>query len=462
MPAGTMLFDNQTDLQQSDLPEPLVVSASTDINGSVSTNTIVQKNCSLHVRGNLVGSLTIEPGAHVVVEGSIDGKILNRGGRLVVNHKGIAACVTLDGPSESETGAILKVDLSAIASNWGKLAKCTDAECAAVVKGNAYGCGIEPVAGALAKSGCRTFFVTNLSEARRVRRVAPDSIIYVLHGLFSGTGPAFAELDAQPVINSSIELAAWDAFVAAVQWRGGCALNVETGENKLGLSINEAAALATRARASNNGVTLLMSSLAGADKANDSQSERQVALFRELRRLYDGVPASLANSSGILLNPKCHFDLVRAGAALFGINPTPGSSNPMLPVVELRARIVQVRDVTPGENITDKEGWFAKRRRVAFVSIGCADGFPRSWHAKDKLHAVVGGYRCPVTGRPSLDLLAIDVTDLPDAGAARIGQMATLIGPQISIDEVADATKSAAREVLSGLGGRFHRIYYAS
>ena len=322
--------------EQSDLLEPLVVNSWTVINGSVSTDTIVQKNCSLHVRGNIVGSLTLEPGANVLVDGSVDGKIINRGGRLVVNNKGLTACVALHGPSESEAGAILKINLTAIAFNWERLAKSTDAECAAVLRCNAYGCGIDPIAEALTKSGCRTFFVTNLSEARRVRAAAPNSVVYVLHGLHVGTGAAFAKLNARPVINSSIELAEWDAFVTSGQWTGGCALNVDTGENRLGLPVEEAVALASRLYVSNHGITLLMSALAGAKKPNDAQSERQIGLFRELRRLYAHVPASLAGSSGIFRNPKCHFDLVRAGSALFGINPTPGSANPMLPVVELR------------------------------------------------------------------------------------------------------------------------------
>ena len=183
----------------------LVVSTSSDINSSVLRDTIVKRDCFLHVRGNLLGSLTIEPGAEVVVEGSVDGKIINKGGRLVVNNKGLAACVALDGPPEAEACGVLKINLTAVASNWDTLAKRTDAECAAVVKGNAYGCGINPIAGALAKSGCRTFFVSNLPEARRVRAVAPNSIIYVLNGLYSGTGPIFAEVDARPVINSTIE-----------------------------------------------------------------------------------------------------------------------------------------------------------------------------------------------------------------------------------------------------------------
>jgi hypothetical protein len=185
----------------------LVVSSSSDINGSVIDDTIVQKNCSLHIRGNLLGRLTIESGAKVVIEGSVDGKIINRGGKLVVNNKGLAACVTTDGPAEAESCGVLKISLTAITFNWDKLAKHTEAECAAVVKGNAYGCGIEPVAGALAKTGCRTFFVSNISEAKRVRAVAPNSTIYVLSGLYRGTGQSFAEVNARPT--SSVVVSKW-------------------------------------------------------------------------------------------------------------------------------------------------------------------------------------------------------------------------------------------------------------
>jgi alanine racemase len=167
--------------------------------------------------------------------------------------------------------------------------------------------------------------------------------------------------------------------------------------------------------------------------------------------LFDGVPASLANSAGIFFGPKSHFDLVRAGAAVYGVSPTPGLSNPMLPVMELRARIVLVRSPEPGETIADNIGWTAERRtRVALVSVGYADGDPRLLSASNnKLQVMVGGYRCPVAGHPSMDLLPIDVTDLPDRTAARYGEMVTLIGSEIGIDDLVAATKSTAREVLS-------------
>ena len=452
--AVVMPYDNHRDIA-----ELRVISSSADINGSLFTDAIVQKNCSLHIWGSVSGSLTIEPGADVLVDGSVYGKIINRGGRLVVNHKGLTACVVREGPSEIEAGATLKINLTAIGFNWERLAKRTDAECAAVLECNAYGCGIDPVANALAKSGCRTFFVTNLAEARRVRTAAPDSIIYVLHGLHAGAAPVFAKLNAQPVINSAIELAEWDAFVSSKGWSGGCALNVDTGENRLGLSMAEAVQLSARVSFLNHGITLLMSSMASTERTDDPQSERQVAWFSELRRLYRGIPASLAGASAILRNRRSHFDLVRADSALFGINPIPGSANPMLPVVELCARIVHVRDMMPGQSFIDAE---PRRRRLALVSIGHADGFPRSSNAKTKLYAIIGGYRCPVTAPSSLDLLAIDITDLPDARAGSIGEMATLIASTMTIDEVAEATRSTGREVLSALGSRFHRIYYAT
>ena len=439
----------------------LEVTTSSNIHGSVFDDTIVQRRCSLHIRGDLLGSLTIEPGAEVVIDGSVDGKIINRGGRLVVHNKRLAGCVTTDGPREAEACGVLKINLTAIAFNWETLAKHTNAECAAVVKGNAYGCGIDPIARALAKTGCKTFFVSNLPEAKRVRAVAPNSVIYVLNGLYPGTAAAFAEVNARPVINSSIEMAEWDVFVASRQWRGGCALNVDTGENRLGLSMEEAAAFSP-VHSKNRIITLVMSRLDSAGKPHHRLNNRQISVFGDLRRLYYGVPASLANSSGIFIGPKVHYDLVRPGAALYGVNPTPGLSNPMRPVIELRARIVQVRNLARGEMMADSGAWTARRRtRVALVSVGYADGYPRSGNISTNiLQAIVGGQRCPVAGQASMDLLPIDVTDLPDPTVARFGEMVTLIGTELGIDDLAAGAKSTSREVLSHLGHRFYRLYY--
>lgn len=443
---------------------PLLVSDSADISGSLFKDAIVQRDCSLHIRGNLKGNLTIERGANVIVEGSVDGRVINQGGKLVINNRGIAEYATVEGPPEPEAGGILKVDLNAIACNWEELAKRTNAECAAVVKADAYGCGIDPVAGTLAEVGCRTFIVSDLAEAKRVRAAAPRSIIYVLNGLYAGTEPVYAQIDARPVINTLIELAEWDVFAATSGWTGGFALNVDTGNSRLGFSLEEAAGLAARAHSTQHGIRLLMSRLDHPEISDHPLNDTQIDQFHELRRLFGGVDASLAGSSGVFLGAKAHFSLVRVGASLLGINPTPGRRNPMRPVIELRARIVQVRNLEPGETIAyDASGPIKRRTRVALVPIGYADGYPRPAGPLDNpLRAIVGGKPCKIAGRVSIDLMAIDVTDLPDPGAARRGALVTLIGGEIGIDQVATAAQANGREILSGLGRRLHRLYYAA
>ncbi len=367
------------------------------------------------------------------------------------------------GPPAAQAGGILTVNLSAIEANWHMLSRrATPSECAAVIKANGYGCGIEQVARKLSRAGCKTFFVADLAEAAAARSAAQETAIYVLSGLMPSTVATFAELHARPVIGSLVELAEWDAFCSANQWHGGAALHVDTGMNRLGISANEAAALAPRIRAENHGITLLMSHLACAELPEHPLNDRQIKVFREVRLLYRGIPSSLANSSGIFLGNPAHCDMVRAGAALYGVNPTPGKSNPMRPVVELQARILQVRSVPRGETVGYDAMWSAKRAtRIAVVAIGYGDGFMRAAGSSDAqpgADAIVAGTRCPIVGRISMDLMAIDITDLPGSEARR-GDLVTLIGHEISVDDIASVAGTIGYEVLTSLGNRYHRVY---
>ena len=371
--------------------------------------------------------------------------------------------IVTSGPPAAQAGGILTVDLTAIAANWRALGRrAMPAECAAVIKADGYGCGIEPVASALGKAGCKTFFVADLGEARRLRAVAPEPAIYVLNGLLANTAAAYADIRARPVIGSMLELAEWDAFCATHQWHGGAALHVDTGMNRLGISATDAAALAPRIRAENHGITLLMSHLVSAEQPDHALNARQIEAFRQVRILYRGIPASLANSSGIFLGSTAHCDVVRPGVALYGVNPTPGQSNPMQPVIELQAHIVQVRTVPRGETVGYNAAWTAKRAtRVAVVGVGYADGYLRAASASDLRpggNALVAGRRCPIAGRVSMDLMAIDVTELPDS-AARRGDLVTLIGGELTVDTVAAAAGTISYEVLTSLGRRYHRVY---
>jgi alanine racemase len=366
-------------------------------------------------------------------------------------------------PDPAAAGGLLTIDLAAIEANWRTLSSRTvPIECAAVVKADAYGCGLDPVTTRLTKAGCKTFFVANLAEGTAVRALARDAVIYVLNGLQPHTAQAFADANLRPVINGPAELAEWDAFMAS-GWRGGAALHVDTGMNRLGLSPDEAVAVSSRVQLENHGFTLLMSHLACAEAPSHPMNDRQIRMFRELRILFRGVSSSLANSSGIFLGGgTVHCDLVRPGMALYGCNPTPGKTNPMKPVVELKGRILQVREVKRGDTVGYGGTFTAQRAsRVAILAVGYADGVLRSAAAdrnKGAAQVIVAGKRCPLVGRVSMDLIAVDVTDVPN-GHTRRGDFATLIGGDLGIDELATSLGTISYEVLTRLGHRFHRVY---
>jgi alanine racemase len=358
---------------------------------------------------------------------------------------------------------VLTVDLDAIIANWRKLEKtAVPAECAGVVKADGYGCGAGPVARALAAAGCKTFFVATLDEARAVRAAIPAGAIYVLDGFFPNGGPAYAEIDCKPVIGDLNELAEWDVFCRRSGWTGGAAIHIDTGMNRLGMTVTEAQGIVPRINAGDHGITLVMSHLASAELLNNPANARQLSAFREIASLFTGVPAALANSSGVFLGAQFQFDMVRPGCALYGVNPTPEADNPMLPVVELKARIVKIRDVERGETVGYGGTWTARRpTRIAIVSAGYADGYFRAASASDGTRGaevVVAGKRCPIAGRVSMDLMAVDITDL-DRNAVRRGHMVTLIGEGITVDELAHHFGTIGYEVLTSLGRRYARVY---
>jgi len=365
--------------------------------------------------------------------------------------------------AQATATGVLTVDLDAIVANWRKLEKtAVPAECAAVIKSNAYGLGLEPVARALTKAGCKTFFVANLDEARAARAAAPSSAIYVLNGFIQNTGEGYAKSDARPVIGDLNELAEWDVFCRRTGWFGGAAIHIDTGMQRLGLTISEAQGLVPRINAGDHGITLVMSHLACAENLHHPMNARQLASFREIASLFTGVPASLSNSSGIFLGPPFLFDVVRPGVALYGVNPTPEADNPMQAVVELKARVLQIREVERGESVGYGATWTARRpTRLAIVSAGYADGYFRAGGSNDGTRGaevMVAGKRCPIAGRISMDVMAIDVTDL-EKNAVRRGHMVTLLGDGITVDELAHRFGTIGYEVLTSLGKRYARVY---
>lgn len=364
-------------------------------------------------------------------------------------------------PQVDVAGATLTIDLDALVANWRDLSlRAPGSECGAVIKADAYGCGIVAVSKALAATGCRTFFVAHIGEAASVRAEHPDAAVYILNGLLPGTARVYAAGNFRPVLGSLAEVDEWRAFCQSENWGGQAALHIDTGMQRHGLSLAEAADLAQHQGALPATVTLLMSHFACADDPANGLNAKQIGRFRDVRAMFPQLRASLSNSSGIFLGPDAHHDLLRPGVALYGVNPTPGHINPMRPVVRLEARIVQVRDVPVGESVGYSAAWTANRpSRIAIVSLGYADGYPRaagSARQRAGADAIVHGHRCPLAGRVSMDLIAIDVTDVPKA---KRGDTAAFINGQIDLDEVASHAGTIGYEVLTRLGHRYRRHY---
>jgi alanine racemase len=362
-------------------------------------------------------------------------------------------------------GAVLTVDLAALRDNWRRLARLGGAaQCGAAVKGDAYGLGVGPVARALWQAGCRSFFVARPAEGGELREILPDAVIYVLDGLMPGQASYYAAHNLRPALISLAEARAWAAHGQAAGVRLPCALHADTGINRLGFTRDEFdALLADRALLDSLNVTLLMSHLACADEPAHPMNARQREAFATRRAKLPGVPASLANSSGIFLGSGYAHELTRPGLALYGGNPTPDAPNPMQPVAVLEARILQVKTVAPGETVGYGGSWQAQREtRVAILGAGYRDGVPRALSSRlpggGPAQVAVAGRRCPVIGRVSMDVMAIDVSGLP-AGSAQIGGRAELFGHHIAIDEAATWAGTISYELLTRLGSRYARLY---
>lgn len=354
-----------------------------------------------------------------------------------------------------QAGSTVTVDVDAASSNWLHLRSVAErAECAAVVKADAYGLGLQPIAEALRSSGCRTFFVAHVFEGERLRALVPDVTIYVLNGLMPRTAPLFLKARLRPVLGSLPEIEDW--LQATARARVPCALQVDSGMNRLGL-VAEQLAYAAKLTARLE-VALVLSHFVWSGRGeHQSKAARQVELFDRVRAHWPGVPASMANSSGIFFG-EARYDLVRPGYAIYGGNPTPDVSNPMLPVVTLEAKVIQVHEVAPGESVGYDGCWVApSRRRLATISAGYADGISCAalgTNAEPRGFAIVDGARCPFVGRISMDLIVVDVTDAP---YVERGDTVELLGADIGIDEVAARAGTIGYEILTRLGARSHR-----
>ena len=346
-------------------------------------------------------------------------------------------------------GAILEVDLAAIVANWRLLCtKHPSGPVAGVVKADGYGLGADPIAQALYAAGCRHFFVALLDEALAIRAVLPDAMLAVLNGPIPGSEPEYRAHGIVPVLGSLAEIEAC---------AGPAILHIDTGMSRLGLDARDLAVLQQdHARLARLDLRYIMSHLVASEDAADPLNRHQRERFAAACAGLPPAPRSFANSSGIFLGPGWGSDLARPGAALYGLNPTPGAPNPMRLPVRLRTRVLAVRDVPAGTGVGYSATWHASRpSRIATAAIGYADGLHRALSNRGR--AFFDGRPVPLVGRVSMDLTTFDVTAVPGVAP---GSWLELIGPAQTPDDLAVSAGTNGYEVLTSLGRRFHRIYH--
>jgi len=363
-----------------------------------------------------------------------------------------------------EAPGLLTVDLGALADNWRKLAAIAQpTACAAVVKADAYGVGLDKAAPVLWAAGARDFFVAHFAEGAALRRLLPEATIHILNGLEAGAEAAdYAAHGLRPVIGSAEELERWSKFAAREGRPLPCALHLDTGMSRLGFESLAALRNAMERHGAASGAELLMSHFVSSELPDDPINAKQMALFAAARAAFPALKASLANSSGMFLPAAPMHDLARPGFALYGGNPTRGRPNPMRPIVSLSVAVQQTRWIEPGMTCGYNAQWTAERRtRLATLLAGYADGLPRTAGAmvgKKGADVMIAGRRCPLVGRVSMDLCVADVTDLPEE-AVRPGVRAEFFGEAIALDDFATRSGTIGYQVLTGLGRRYRREF---
>ncbi len=351
----------------------------------------------------------------------------------------------------------LTVDLGAIRRNYRRLRDTADpADVMAALKANAYGMGLAEVAAALTQEGCANFLVENVEEAIRLRQKVQEATIYVVFGFFEGETRELIEHNLRPALTRPEQAHEWAAI--PVEARPGCAIKVNSGMNRLGLSQLEFEQLVAEPGLIDTlKPDLLVSHLAYAQDPDHEMNRRQLARFESARALLPGVPASLAGSGATMAGSEYHFDMIRPGVGLFGGNPYSDRPNPFEEVAHLEGRILQVREINSGEPVGYAATHIADRpTRIAIIGTGYSGGYGRGFDNAG--FGMLDGVRLPVLGRVSMGSVAMDVSACPVA-SVRPGRMVSLLGGGVPLDDAARASGRSPYEILVTLGLQQNRVY---
>lgn len=338
----------------------------------------------------------------------------------------------------------LLIDLEALVYNWQYYKNlCKNSEIAAVVKANSYGLGIEKCAQKLEKAGCKLFFVAHISEGIELRNyINKSSQIFVLNGIFENEKVVFKQYNLIPIINDFSQIEYWDDDLY---------IHIDTGMNRLGIRFDECDNLIKY----QDRIKFIMSHLACSSDISNEYNGVQLERFKKAASLFPNAKKSFSASAGALISSDYRFDIIRQGIALYGGNPLDTEFNELKPVAILNSPILQIRLLKENET----QGYGAsfktdKDIKIAIVALGYADGFLRS--ASNSGYASINGIECPIIGRISMDLIAINIDNIENV---KTGDNVEFLGANTKLDKQAEAMQTINYEILTRLGNRFNKKY---
>jgi len=381
-----------------------------------------------------------------------------------------------------------EVSVSALADNYRTIRdyinptsekRKTARKVLSIVKGNGYGHGGAQVAKALEQVGSDWLGVASAGEGIEIRKTGVSTPILVLGGFWRGEEKNFLEYDLTPAVHRCEQLATFEAAAARLRKRHvPIHVKVDTGMNRLGIAPSDADCFARQlARCPHLEIAGVFTHFASSEVLNDSptgiqtrlQTERFYSAVDRLRALkVDTGLLHLANSAAIAARPETWADMVRPGAILYGYHPGLDpverrieieSKLPLRPVMSLRARLIGLRTIAPGDSVGYNASWVAQRpSKTAVMSAGYGDGIHRSLGNRGSVY--IRGHRAPMIGIISMDVTLLDVTDVPDVA---MGDVATVYGTDgdnvYPANAIARSIGTVTSDLLCAVSQRVPRLY---
>ena len=355
------------------------------------------------------------------------------------------------------TTPVLNINLKKIKENYLTLKDLASGAIAAgVVKDNAYGLGAVEVSKALYEVGCRHFFVAHAIEGEEIYQHLPDAMVYVLQGIGDDCLDIYKKCKLVPVISSVEMLTYWkENKIDGVR----PVIHVETGLNRLGFKQED---LEQLSKEDLDEFEVVMSHLSSADEKDHFMNVRQLESFKQIKdNFFSKTKGSLAASDGVFLGKEYHFDMVRLGAGVYGINTAPYRINEMKNVVEVMAPVLQIKSIDKGEYVGYSATYKAhSQMKIAIASIGYGDGVSRELSNKGKVLFYENNQVkvCPIIGRVSMDNIILDISSVDKMN---VGDFVYVICDDYTLDDIAKDSRTIAYEVISniGQGKRFIRKY---